>query len=80
MSTAFVLLNCELGAEHAVLDEMNGLAGVSEAVRVNGVYDIVVKVTDKSREHISKVVRKIRSVANVKSILTMVVTEDPVEA
>ena len=80
MSTAFVFLNCELGAEPAILDEMNGLSGVSEAVQVTGVYDIVVKVNDKSREHISKVVRKIRAVANVRSSLTMVVTEDAVAA
>jgi protein-arginine kinase activator protein McsA len=79
MSTAFVFLNCELGTEHAIIDEMKGISGVSEAVRVSGVYDIVAKVSDESREHISKVVKKIRGIVNIRSSLTMVVAEDVVK-
>jgi hypothetical protein len=79
MSTAFVFLNCELGTEHAIIDEMRGISGVSETVRVSGVYDIVAKVSDESREHISKVVKKIRAIANIRSSLTMVVAEDAVK-
>ena len=80
MSTAFVLLNCELGSEHTIIDEMKTITGVSEAVRVSGVYDIVAKVNDQSREYISKVVKKIRAIANIRSSLTMVVTEDVIAA
>lgn len=80
MSTAFVFLNCDLGMEYAIIDEMNGISGVSEAVRLSGIYDIVAKVSDESREHISKVVKKIRAIANIRSSLTMVVTEDAVVA
>jgi len=79
MSTAFVFLNCELGTEPAIIDEMKGISGVSEAVRVSGVYDIVAKVSDESREHVSKVVKKIRAIANIRSSLTMIVTEDVVK-
>jgi hypothetical protein len=79
MSTAFVFLNCEFGTEHEIIDEMRGISGVSETVRVSGVYDIVAKVSDESREHISKVVKKIRAIANIRSSLTMVVAEDAVK-
>ena len=76
MSTAFVFLNCDIGKENAIIHEIRGVAGVSEAVRITGVYDIVAKVSEESREHMSKVVRKIRAIATVRSTLTMVVAED----
>ena len=79
MSTAFVFLNCELGTEHAIIDEMKGISGISEAVRVSGVYDIVAKVSDESRERISRAVKKIRAIANIRSSLTMVAAEDVVK-
>jgi len=79
MSTAFVFSNCELGTERAIIDEMRGISGVSEAVRVTGVYDIVEKWSDESREHMSKVIMKIRGISNIRSSLTMVVTEDVVK-
>ena len=79
MSTAFVFLNCELGTERAIIDEMKDISGVFEVVRVSGVYDIVAKVSDESREHISRVVKKIRGISNIRSSLTMVVTEDIVK-
>jgi AsnC-like helix-turn-helix protein len=79
VSTAFVFLNCELGTEHAIIDEMKGISGISEAVRVSGVYDIVAKVSDESRERISRAVKKIRAIANIRSSLTMVAAEDVVK-
>jgi DNA-binding Lrp family transcriptional regulator len=79
MSTAFVFLNYELGTEHAIIDEMRGISGVSEAERVSGVYDIVAKLSDESRENIAKLVKKIREISNIKSSLTMVVIEDVVK-
>ena len=78
MSTAFVFLNCELGTEQAIIDEMSSISGVSEAVQVSGEYDIVAKVSEESREHLLKVVKKIRAIANIRSSLTMVVVEDAV--
>lgn len=76
MFTAFVFLNCNLGTEHTTIEKMNDISGVSEAVRVSGVYDIVAKVSALSREHVSKVVKTIRTIADIRSSLTMVVTED----
>ena len=79
MFTAFFFLNCEVGKEHATINEMNNISGVSEAVRVAGVYDIVAKVSALSREHVSKVVKKIRAIADIRSSLSMVVAEDAVK-
>jgi hypothetical protein len=79
MSSAFVFLNCDIGAEPAIINEMNKIAGVSEAVRVSGVYDIVAKVSEESRENIVKLVKKIRGIASIRSSLTMIIAEDSVK-
>jgi DNA-binding Lrp family transcriptional regulator len=78
MSRAFVFLNCDIGAEPEIINEIRGISGVSEAVRVSGVYDIVAKLSDQSKENIAKLVKKIRGIANIRSSLTMIVTEESV--
>ena len=78
MLSAFVFLNCEFGSEPEIIDEMKGMSGVSETARVSGVYDIVAKVREESKENIVKLVKKIRAIANIKSSLTMIVSEEHV--
>ena len=75
MLNAFVFLNCNIGTEPVILNEITDICGVSEAVELSGVYDIVAKVSEESREDIAKSVRKIRAIANVRSSLTMIVSE-----
>ncbi len=75
MLNAFVFLNCDFGTEPAILNEITDISGVSEAVQLSGVYDIVAKVSEESREDIAKSVRKIRAIANIRSSLTMIVAE-----
>lgn len=76
MFSAFVFLNCDNGAERDIINEMSSISGVSEAVRVSGVYDIVAKLSDESREKISMLVKKIRAIACIRSSLTMVVAAE----
>ena len=82
MLSAFVFLNCDIGAEPAIMNEMNRIAGVSETMRVSGVYDIVAKISEESKENVVKLVKKIRGIASIRSSLTMIVVENlkPAEA
>jgi DNA-binding Lrp family transcriptional regulator len=73
MSNAFVLLNCDIGTELSVIDELNKIQGVSEALRVSGIYDIVAKLNEESKEDIVNLVRQIREIGHVRSSLTMIV-------
>jgi DNA-binding Lrp family transcriptional regulator len=75
MLNAFVFLNCDIGTEPLILNEITNISGVSEAVELIGVYDIVAKVCEKSQEDIAKSVRKIRAIPNVRSSLTMILAE-----
>ena len=75
MSKAFVFLNCDLGTERNVFDEMKSITGVSNAMNVSGIYDIVAELDSDTEDGISKIVRRMRLISNIKSSITMVVAE-----
>ena len=76
MFNAFVFLNCDIDTRPAIVNEIGNISGVSEAVQVSGVYDIVAKVSEESREDIAKSVKRIRAIDNIISILTMIESEE----
>jgi len=76
MLNAFVFLNCDIGTRPAIVSEISSISGVSEAVQVSGVYDIVAKVSEESREDIAKSVKRIRAIDNIISSLTMITSEE----
>ena len=76
MLKAFVFLNCDIGTGAAIVNEISNISGVSQAVQVSGVYDIVAKVSEESREDIAKSVKRIRAIDNIISSLTMIASEE----
>jgi hypothetical protein len=76
MFNAFVFLNCDIERRPATISEIANISGVSEAVQVSGVYDIVAKVSEESREDIAKSVKRIRAMDNIISSLTMIASEE----
>lgn len=76
MSSAFVLLNCDIGAEPSVIHELNKITGISKAVRVSGIYDIVAKLDEQSKEDVIDLVRQIRGISHIRSSLTMIIAKD----
>ena len=77
MFNAFVFLNCDIGKNPSIVGEISNVSGVSEAVQVSGVYDIVATVSEESREDIAKSVKRIRAIDNIISSLTMIASEEP---
>jgi len=76
MKTAFVLINCDLGCEKAIIDELNHLANIKEAHGILGAYDIVAKVESDSVEHLRETITwKIRKLNKISSTLTLMVIE-----
>ena len=71
--TAFVLLTIELGFEEDVLKALKGIPEVKETFRLYGVYDILFRVEEDTRDDLKEVVRKIRQIGKVQSTLTMIV-------
>ena len=48
MSTAYVLINCDLGSEEKVISELKSIEGVVEVHGTFGAYDILAKVEAES--------------------------------
>ena len=82
MSTAFVLLNSELGSESSIISEINDIFGQENNVEyeiqgVYGVYDIVLKISSDNPEIIRAIIaNKIRKIGKIQSTLTMMVIEE----
>ncbi len=68
---AFVLVNCGLGSETKVLDEIRVLNYVEKVYRVYGVYDIIVKVTANDKEDLQRKILLLRRIDEIKSTLTL---------
>ncbi|MBA3977860.1 MAG: Lrp/AsnC family transcriptional regulator [Nitrosopumilus sp.] len=68
---AFVLVNCGLGSETKVMDEIRVLNYVEKVYRVYGVYDIIVKVAANDKEDLQRKILLLRRIDEIKSTLTL---------
>lgn len=72
MPEAYVLINCDLGSEESVIEELKHVDTVKEVHGTFGAYDIVAKVTsDKSEALRESITWQIRKINNVRSTLTL---------
>ena len=75
MEKGFVLINCDLGSEDYVLEELKLLSQVKAAHVTFGAYDVVAEVEAPTSEEFDQTVsRKIRSISRVVSTMTLKVT------
>lgn len=76
MATAYVLINCELGSEQAVIDQIKPLEGVKEVKGVFGAYDILAKIQTPTVEKLREIITwKIRKIDKIRSTLTLMGVE-----
>lgn len=72
---SFILLNCELGKEEEVSQQLGKIEKIKEIHRMYGAYDIVVKVkTDSDSELNSIILDKVRKIPHIRSTLTLKTT------
>ncbi|RNJ75004.1 MAG: Lrp/AsnC family transcriptional regulator [Nitrosopumilus sp. B06] len=81
MSTAYVLLNSDLGSDESIISEVKQILGEEgiayEVQGVYGVYDIIVKISSEDPEMLRSVItNRLRRIAKVQSTLTMMVIEE----
>ncbi|CAN5610468.1 Lrp/AsnC ligand binding domain-containing protein [soil metagenome] len=76
MPSAYVLINCDLGSENEVIEKIRKVPEVVEVHRVFGVYDIIVRISANNMETLKEIITwKIKKLDEVRSVLSMVVTE-----
>ncbi len=72
MATAYVLINCDLGSEQKVIDQIKPLDGIKEVKGVFGAYDILAKIESASSERLRETITwKIRKIDRIRSTLTL---------
>jgi DNA-binding Lrp family transcriptional regulator len=82
VTTAYVLLNSDLGSDESIIAEAKKILASEKNIQfeiqgVYGVYDIVLKITTDTTDHLRSIItNKIRKINKVQSTLTMVVIEE----
>ncbi len=72
MATAYVLVNCDLGYEAEIIDELKQLEDVKEVHGVFGAYDILAKVESANVKNLREIISwKIRKIPKIRSTLTL---------
>ena len=72
MHIGFVLLNCDLGAEEYLLEEIKQIPEVKNAYVTFGAYDVIIELHAKSQDEFDKTVsNKIRQLSRVMSTMTL---------
>ena len=72
MHVGFVLLNCDLGAEEYILDELNQVPQIKNAYITFGAYDVIAEIHAETQEDFEKTVSlKIRQLSRVVSTMTL---------
>jgi DNA-binding Lrp family transcriptional regulator len=76
MPTAYVLINYDIGTEAKFIDKLKNVPGVMEVNEVNGVYDIVVKISSQTLDNLKDTMtRQIRTIDTIRSTMTLIVIE-----
>ena len=72
MATAYVLINCELGSEESIIQQLKSLSGVVEVHGTFGAYDILAKIESSTVEDVRETITwKIRKIEQIRSTLTL---------
>ena len=76
MAKAYVLMNCDLGAEKNVISALNAIDGVTESHGTFGLYDILAKVESDDDTGIQNIVTgTIRKMPEIHSTMTLTRSE-----
>jgi len=76
MAEAYVLVNCDLGAEEEIISGLKQIEQVKEVHGTFGAYDIIAKVQAESADKLREAITwKIRKMEKIRSTLTLTVVE-----
>ena len=71
MHRGFILLNCDLGAEEYIVDELKQMQIVSKAYLTFGAYDVIAEIQTENQDEFEKAIATIRKLSRVVSTMTL---------
>lgn len=73
MTDAYVMLNCDLGAEEAIIEKLKELEQVTDVFETIGTHDMLVKLQAENFEKIREIVSwNIQKLDKVRSTATLI--------
>ena len=77
MYKTFVLINCELGKESEVLEQLRKVENVVDAQGTYGVYDIIARIDSDSQSQFAHIISdQIKKISNINSTITLIPTKE----
>ena len=71
MNKGFILLNCDLGAEEYIVEELKHMTDVKNAYLTFGAYDVIAEIETQDQDSFEKAVASIRKLTRVVSTMTL---------
>ncbi len=72
MEVAYVLIQCDLGSEVEIIQELSKVQEITEVRGTYGVYDIFCKIEADSKDVLDDIItNKIRKVSKIRSTITL---------
>lgn len=77
MTIAYVMLNCDLGAEKEIVEKLKTLENISHVSETMGTHDMLVRLEAENFEKVREVVTwNIKNIPKVRSTVTLVEKEE----
>ena len=74
MPSAYVMITCDFGSAKKVTTELQKIKGVEEVVMVNGIYDIIAKISGTNEEDLERTNMQMRNLDTVLNTMTLIVS------
>jgi len=72
MEIAYVLVQCDLGAEVQIINEIMKIPEIKEVRGTYGIYDVFCKVQSDNKEELDQIItNKIRKIQKIRSTITL---------
>lgn len=71
MQKGFILLNCDLGSEEYILEELKQIQDINNAYLTFGAYDVIAEIQTEGQDGFEKVIGAVRKLSRVVSTMTL---------
>lgn len=72
MKEAFLLINCDLGKEHQVVNNLQSLGEIKEAQAIQGIYNVIAKLETNTEQEINNIIHsEVLEIKPIHSVLTL---------
>lgn len=75
MTVAYVMINCELGAEEIIIEKLQEIEQVKEVFGTIGTHDLMVKLEAENFEKIREIASNIPKIEKIRTISTLIKKE-----